>query len=262
MDFITKEYTIKTKKVSEPVSILFTADLHNASYGPENEDLFRACRAVRPDMILCAGDMLIGRRDEPFETASHAMRFFASLAPTFFANGNHETRVKDYEDCRMYEDYIGQLKDAGVCILNNAGRAFEAGANHFQIYGLELPVSKYIKFHHPELSAKEMRDSVGSVLKDPGVYTILIAHNPYFAPVYYEWGADLTVSGHFHGGIVRTLSGNALIDPYGFMFPKYGYGSFEKLDRHMIVTSGLGDHFLPFRIGNPWEIVHISLEPC
>ena len=67
-------------------------------------------------MILCGRYADLGRRDEPFETAFHAMRFFASLAPTFFANGNHETRVKDYEDAG-YEDYRASFKDAGVCIF-------------------------------------------------------------------------------------------------------------------------------------------------
>jgi hypothetical protein len=34
-------------------------------------------------------------------------------------------------------------------------------------------------------------------------YQILIAHNPEYFEKYAEWGADLTVSGHMHGGLMR-----------------------------------------------------------
>ena len=37
-------------------------------------------------------------------------------------------------------------------------------------------------------------------------FQILLAHSPLFFEAYRKWGADLTLSGHFHGA------------PYGFRF--------------------------------------------
>ena len=34
-------------------------------------------------------------------------------------------------------------------------------------------------------------------------YNILLAHNPNFIDAYATWGADLILSGHIHGGMVR-----------------------------------------------------------
>ena len=91
---------------------------------------------------------------------------------------------------------------------------------------------------------------------------ILLAHNPVFAPFYMEWGADLTVCGHFHGGVMRLRGKQPLLSPYGFLLPEYGYGHFEKDGKHVIVSSGLGEHAIPFRIHNPMELVTIDLTPA
>ena len=91
---------------------------------------------------------------------------------------------------------------------------------------------------------------------------ILLAHNPVFAPFYMEWGADLTVCGHFHGGVMRLRGKQPLLSPYGFLLPEYGYGHFEKDGKHVIVSSGLGEHAIPFRIHNPMELVSIDLTPA
>ena len=49
---------------------------------------------------------------------------------------------------------------------------------------------------------------------DSSVYTVLLAHNPDYFPQYAGWGADLTVSGHVHGGVARVpLWGRGVISP-------------------------------------------------
>ena len=52
-------------------------------------------------------------------------------------------------------------------------------------------------------------------------YHILLAHNPFYMEAYKEWGADLILSGHLHGGCVRLPGIGGVITPQAFLFPKY-----------------------------------------
>ena len=88
---------------------------------------------------------------------------------------------------------------------------------------------------------------------------ILLAHNPYFSKVYFQWGADLTVSGHYHGGIVRLTEHVILASPYFHPFPRYGAGDYHREGRHLYVSAGMGEHSIPFRIHNPRELLIVRM---
>ena len=95
-----------------------------------------------------------------------------------------------------------------------------------------------------------------------GVYQILLAHNPEYFEEYAAWGADLVLSGHVHGGIMRLPLLGGVISPKLVLFPKYDGGRFYEKDSTMILSRGLGMHTLPIRIFNPAELVVIHLLPC
>ena len=61
-----------------------------------------------------------------------------------------------------------------------------------------------------------------------GEYNILIAHNPDYFPAYAEWGADLVLSGHVHGGIMRLPLLGGVLSPALRLFPKYDGGLFQE----------------------------------
>ena len=91
-------------------------------------------------------------------------------------------------------------------------------------------------------------------------YTILLAHNPDYFPVYAEWGADLVLSGHVHGGMVILPVLGGVVSPMVRLFPKYYRGMYECRNKKMILTGGLGGHTLKFRVNNKPEICVIHLE--
>ena len=104
---------------------------------------------------------------------------------------------------------------------------------------------------------EEIREHIGEANEE--TYNILLAHNPEYFVSYALWGADLTLSGHFHGGSVRLPFVGGVISPKLQLFPKYDYGLHEKYAKKMIVTSGLGSHSVALRINNPAEVVIIDL---
>ena len=262
MGILVKTYAVSTPKFPadrRPLSILMIADLHGAYYGRDNRDLLAVAEKMKPDLILTCGDMV---RSVPDFDITELVRFYASLrelAPVYAVNGNHETRMKLHTVTFgvIYQEYVSELQRVGVTVLNNAQAKTEAGGMPIRIYGYEIPYEKYAKFRRPRLTFEDIHDELGDCAKEP--YTILLAHNPVFAKIYREWGADLVLSGHYHGGLIR-VGNRALLSPYGSLLPRYGYGIYRSGTKTMIVTAGAGDHSLTIRINDPREVVQIILD--
>ncbi len=236
--------------------LLLIGDLHETTYGDHNADLVRACADVKPDLILCPGDMLTAGCPERMHIPVDLLAALAGSAPVFMSPGNHETKIRAFPG--IHRKYMQALRKAGVHMLANRGEEFAVRGNRISLTGLELPVKKYRKLRVPRLSAEELKELIGEVPEEG--FRILLAHNPAFTARYLSWGADLTVCGHYHGGIMRLSGNRCLVSPYGLPFPKYGYGLVEEAGSSVIITSGLGDHGMPLRINDPTEIVVIRLK--
>ena len=94
----------------------------------------------------------------------------------------------------LYEEYRQALEENGVHYLSDQ-RAFIGGDT--AVYGLDLPDEVY-RPGGGTLPEGYIQAVLGKA--DPGRFSILLAHSPCFFPQYADWGADLTLSGHFHGG--------------------------------------------------------------
>ena len=93
-------------------------------------------------------------------------------------------------------------------------------------------------------------------------FQILLAHNPLYFKEYAAWGADLVLSGHMHGGIIRLPFLGGVVSPAVTPFPKYDGGRFAEGKSTMILGRGLGTHSLPVRMWNPGELVVVTLLPA
>ena len=80
---------------------------------------------------------------------------------------------------------------------------------------------------------KELKTLLGK--PDENEFHILLAHTPRYAKEYFNWGADLTLSGHYHGGVLRLpFGGKGALSPDFVLFPKYCYGLFKKGEQKLI----------------------------
>ncbi len=262
MDYIVTKYEIPSRKVSAPITCALISDLHNKRYGEDNRLLTDRIREEKPDIILCAGDLLVGRPENSYKGALAFAKQLADIAPVYYANGNHETQYRRYARPK-YAAYVRKLRKAGVHLVNNRSEELCLGGDKIRITGLEVSLEKYIKFRKPHCDLAYLENKIGRAATRSDPYTILIAHNPVFFRTYDEWGADLTVGGHYHGGVVRSpFSGRALLSPYGFPFPKFGVGRLNfSPERCIIASAGLGDHSIPLRVFDPRELVMIRIVP-
>lgn len=266
--FRVTHYTIESQKFkgfSRDLNLIFLSDLHNRVYGEKNEPLLQAIRNEKPDLILIGGDMLVGKEDASYDIALDFTSQLPQIAPVLYATGNHEQRMREIPEIYQasYADYRQQLKDRGVLFLENGSCRIEAGTVLLEISGVELPSASYKKLKKLPIRASDIaeylhKDSV-SVTED-SVYRILLAHNPAYMNAYKGWGADLILSGHLHGGVMRLPGIGGVITPQAFLFPKYSGEMTKEGEQTIIVSRGLGTHTINIRLFNQPEVVSICLK--
>ncbi len=255
--FRITHYRITSPKLSrgEQHTIVFLSDLHGNTYGKHNVKLLEAIRQQKPEFVLVGGDMLVGSKLLSPKVAEDFVKELVHICPVYYANGNHEQRLKDVPEIpgTDYEEYRDNLVKAGVRYLENEKACLRWGNRDIEIYGLELPYETYTKFKKVGLSSDYIENTIGK--SDAAKYQILMAHNPAYVKNYATWGADLAVSGHLHGGIARIPFWRGVISPQGRIFPKYS-GELSRIDNTAIVVSkGMGCHSIKIRFLNPAEVV-------
>ena len=75
-----------------------------------------------------------------------------------------------------------------------------------------------------------------------------------------NWGANLTLAGHMHGGMVRIPFLGAILSPQLRLFPNFTAGLYEKENKKMLVSRGLGSHTIRIRFMNVPELMVIQLK--
>ncbi|MCR4762579.1 MAG: metallophosphoesterase [Lachnospiraceae bacterium] len=261
--FIVRHYTVTSPKIRRKTRIVFLADLHDQVFGRHNRSLLDAIEEQQPDLILCGGDLITAHHNATKQRGEEATALLMTLAgryPLLAINGNHETKMDSWRDIRgygaAYDDYESMVHAAGGIILRNEHVSF--ADRGIVVTGLELPLPYFRHFLRKPLPADMLTGMIGESRED--AYQILLAHHPDYFPEYRAWGADLTLSGHIHGGIIRLPFLGGVISPTGWPFPKYDGGRFDEEGRSLILSRGLGTHTIPVRVNNPGELTVIDLE--
>lgn len=261
--FETVHYHLTSEKLRSETTIVMLADLHNHQYGEENSVLLEEIRKNEPDLICIAGDMLIGNSRIPYDAGQKLVLSLAKEYAVFYGLGNHEARLLHDREIygNRYEKYMEPILNAGVKVLIDSDTKIIVKENCFQIYGYDLPMKYFEKFNRYVFEEAQMKEALGACEKDSGCYQILLAHNPVYFRQYASWGADLTLSGHLHGGIIRLPLVGGIITPQAKLFPRYSAGCYTSNEKRMIVSKGLGTHTIPIRFNNRPELSVIHLSP-
>lgn len=239
--------------------IVHLSDMHNVSFGVNNETLLRRVAALKPDVILITGDMMIAKPGMDVTFAADTINALSRIAPVYFSLGNHELRTLLYP-----EEYPGMwnafserlIPEIHLLMDESVTLARENSCIH--LYGLNLTQELYQRFVLTPMQEDYLTSMFG--VCDPEAYHIFMAHNPDYFKEYAAWGANLTFSGHVHGGLIRIPFLGGMLSPMVHFFPKYDKGIFEDSNKYMILSGGLGNHTFKFRVNNLPEIVSVSIN--
>lgn len=247
----TTHIKIDNKRLPQAFSGLTIAqvsDLHNATFGNENQELVDKITQSHPEIIVVTGDIIDSRRTD-LDVAYNFLESATKISPVYYVSGNHEARLS------QYNDFQSSLETIGVHVLDNTSIVLTKENASISLVGVEDPL-----FQHSKSEEDAMNMNLNTALTDVEGFKILLSHRPEHVDLYQEKAIDLVFSGHAHGGQVRLPIIGGMIAPDQGLFPKYTEGTYDKGDTTLVVSRGLGNSLFPLRINNRPELVIVTLE--
>ena len=89
------KYNVKSEDIPSEFDnfrIVQISDLHNTEFGENNEKLLLMLKQADADIIAITGDMIDSRNTDIDVAISFAQKA-VNIAPVYYVNGNHESRV-------------------------------------------------------------------------------------------------------------------------------------------------------------------------
>lgn len=251
-------------QIFDGAKIAYLVDIHSEAMEESIRKLFYQVKKEKPDYVFLGGDMIVGKRNFTLEKAEGVLKlvkWLTSYFPVYMGMGNHEQKLSAIEETKdsTYLEYLSKLKQLGVTILDNDVVFLQKGGEKIALYGLTADYYYYGKWwKFPKMKPEYLVENLGE--KPSGLFSILLCHTPKYFKSYAAWGADLTLSGHIHGGIMILPGLGGVIAPDYQLFPKYDRGLFKEGKHSMVLSRGLGSHTIKLRIFNPPELSIITLK--
>lgn len=210
--------------------------------------------AQHADAIVFTGDMQNIWPDELTQQSSY-FRQLKAKDGVFAVLGNHDYDV--YQNCdeeektRNCAKTVKALRDMGFDLLLNEHRIVHRDSDSIVIAGME------------NWGTKKRMPRKGDVIKtltgitiSPSPFIVMLQHDPscWREKILPECNAQLTLSGHTHGGQISLFGWS----PVAMSYSEWGGMTYEGA-RAIFVSTGLGA-LIPFRFGLPGEIVVITLR--
>jgi uncharacterized protein len=245
-DYVLETVPIKLSKLPRELSgfrIVQLSDVHVGSFVGDYE-MSRGLELVRrakPDLIVMTGD-LIDHDIRYVERLGRFARALDALAPhgVFAVMGNHDM----YTGVRRVESV---LTKAGTEVLTNRHVLIGQGPKSFVLAGLDDVAGAGLPGRGPNM-ARAFGDA------PPDLARIVLSHNPGYYTASHPY-ADLTLSGHTHGGQISLFINPAqLILRHGFIRGHYSVG-----DSQLYVNRGFGTAGPPTRVGSQPEVTCLVL---
>ena len=228
--------------------VVVLSDLHGAVFGQKNSELFAAVSAQQPEYIFYLGDLEDRYRGSTEGYAASIAAGLSAIAPTYYVTGNHEWALKGVPELKE------RLSASGITVLSNQFVPLERNGDTIVLAGIDDP-NGYADQKPPETLAAELYAACG----DP--FWLLMAHrNDRFERQYSLLGADLVLSGHGHGGIIRLPFTDGLLSTDRTFFPSYTAGLYEANGSCLFVTRGLGNSGPSLRLFNRPEVAVLTLH--
>ena len=219
------------------------------------QQLIDSVNAQHPDMIVFTGDMQNITPDELIPS----MLYFRQLLAydgVYAVLGNHDYAVyqncddtEKANNCLLTKDIIRKM---GFDLLLNEHRIIHRDSDSIVVAGME-------NWGKAERAPKE--GDVKKTLNSPfstlnSQFVLMLQHDPtcWREKILPECNAQLTLSGHTHGGQFSLFGWS----PVALTYDEWQGMTYEG-DRALYVSTGAGS-LIPFRLNQPREIVVITLR--
>ena len=225
------------------LTVVQMTDLHATALlnGPRVAAVVDRINALKPDIIVCTGDMVDGSTSDR-KTDVAPLRNLSARYGVYACEGNHE----------YYSGHAAWMRafmDLGLNVLHNAHEVLSIKGHKLVLAGVNDPVAARFGTDGPDV-VKALR---GAPDDAP---VIMLSHQPRGARENAKHGIDLQLSGHTHGGQMVGFERIVAAKNEGFV-----RGLYQVDGMGLYVSSGAGLWTgFPVRIGVPAEITRIVLR--
>lgn len=230
--------------------IIQISDFHNTKSKALTTTIIKEIEKQKPNIIVLTGDLIDANKTN-IDITINFIKEINNIAPIYFITGNHEASINNYS---YLQD---KLEENKVVILDNKLQILEKNGTEINLIGINDPAMQ----HNPyETNEDIITSEINSIDFNRNNYTILLSHRPELFKNYVNNNIDLVLTGHAHGGQIRLPFIGGLIAPNQGLLPKYTNGIKEKNNTTMVISRGIGNSILPFRINNKPELLIITLK--
>ena len=277
--YIFNTFDINNAKNNDKLKLTFISDFHNKYYKNDYKDLIDDIIKEKADYIIFGGDFINYSKLQKLKGVvehENTAKFIKALSDKinslkangdynfkgfYFGFGNHEMRLAGDDNTKLnysINDFKKFLNDNNINIVDNNSFKLAKGIN---ISGLSLYDGYYSKGfskRHEHIEKEILDDYFNDIdIKD---FNIMLFHKPGYAEDFINYGYDLVLSGHNHGGLINFPFLGPIISSDLDIFPKYAKGYYKYKDGNVIVSAGLGEHTISIRVNNKPEIVVININ--
>ena len=233
---------------ADGMTAAFITDLHiDHTTKPEKvRALVRQINGLNPELIVWGGDLMDGKVAKCGAAVKELEGLEAPMG-VMGVPGNHEF----YSGV---QEWVGFFRKTSLRMLINEAVELPNGVI---VAGVGDLAAKAFFRNKPELALKygERPESALRGIKKEK-FVLLLAHRPKAALQAAELGADLQLSGHTHGGMIRGF--DLLVGLYN---NNWVSGRYQVGELTLLVSNGtwLWRGF-PLRLGRPGEILFVTLK--
>jgi len=245
-------YHIAFKNLPEAFSGFKIAHISDPHSKPA-KGVLEIVEGTSPDITVITGDLL---NDDEKSTAEidELVSSLLEISPVYFISGNHDLwRVNHKGIFRKYEEM-------GAVFMDNKTVFIEKNGEKIAISGVPDPFSRV-----PEKISENTKKSLKGIIMPEG-FNILLFHRANLFDQIKNYGYDLILSGHMHGGQIRIpkLGGvlapsSAMLSKKRMLFPEFTGGVVTSKECTMVVNRGIGNTLPLPRLGNAPEVGIITL---
>lgn len=231
-----KQVVIETPKIqtSDEITIVQISDLHSPSNLVLEHKLDKLISNINPDIIVFTGDL--ANKEKGIANAQNVLRQLSQIAPVYVIRGDNDDEREDL------------FTNTNCIELHGDGRTIKIKNTTVYISGWSLQA--------------DWRNIYTTLRKrDKELFTIFLSHSPDYFNDISNWGADLQLSGHTHGGQISLPYYGAIwtASLYG---KKYEAGLYKKDTSYLYINRGIGeaDFFPQIRLFARPEITSIIIK--
>ena len=230
------------------IRILQISDIHTGSYFGTGylEEAVRIINEQKSDIIAATGDFVNFDPSE-LQLFLPTLRKLTADIGVFASLGNHDHYMTAMKHVQLQD----MITSTGMNLLVNQSKVLTINNAQLVMAGTDNTGFNQ-KFGNLEQTFKYIPREITS---------ILMAHDPTFwkMEILNSGLADLTLSGHTHGGQVGIEFLGEAYSPAQFVYEQWS-GLYSSENKYLYVNRGLGTVGPPIRVGIPPEITVLTLR--